>query len=132
MRLRLSDYGAILVLTPAIVLFGAWCVNSIHNQGANSAQLMENASNKDLYLKEVKQDLENKVNWNIELSVSDGKKVGDLIEVPKPGTLGPRTVKSIPLPGKTKSPDQVFRVDQNTGRILEIFSNEQVKKKGLE
>lgn len=127
MKLRTSDYGLILSVVPAVLIFGSWGVISLHAQGKDSANLVAESSQSSLYLKEVKKDIESLNYWEARLGVNEGKKVGDQLDVPKPGTLGPRTVLSIPLPGKTQSPNQVFRVDQNTGKILHVFSNKQIK-----
>lgn len=123
MRLSTIGLGLSLLSTAPLIYAG---INYIHGQGGETSQAASTVDTKVLHEKEVTEDINNKLNWNISLGVYEGKNIGDVIGGYSIKTLGARTVVSVPLPGKSKSPDQVYRVDQSTGIILNIFSKTKI------
>ena len=127
MKLRLSHYG-LGVSSLALVPMIAFGINSLHAQGKNSAEVVATVDARANYKIDVTQDLADQLYWNIPLDVNDGQKIGDTLGGYKVGKLGARTIVVVPKPGKKLAPDQVMRVDQTTGKVLEIFSLTQLLK----
>ena len=127
MKLRLSHYG-LGVSSLALVPMIAFGINSLHAQGKNSAEIVATVDARANYKIEVMQDLENSLQWTIQLNENEGQNIGDILPGYKVGKLGARTILAINKPGKTSAPDQVMRVDQRTGQVLEIFSSNQLLK----
>ena len=127
MKPRLSHYG-LCVSSLALVPMIAFGINSLHAQGKNSAEIVATVDTRANYRIDVTQDLENSLQWTIQLNENEGQNIGDILPGYKVGKIGARTIVAIPKPGKKLAPDQIMRVDQTTGKVLEIFSLTQLLK----
>lgn len=123
MKFRLSTLGLAISVFSLFPLVG-FGIQGAHNQGKTSAEVSQRKELTQTYLKQVREDIENGLAWQMELPKGEGLTVRDkLSEKVYDGTkIGPRTVVIL-------TNNQVIRVDQKTGMVLEIFSKEQVNRK---
>jgi hypothetical protein len=114
----------------AIALIGTYMptvMNSIHGQSLQARIKSEGETKLEQYRLEVKSDLDDKAMWQTTRSGDQIIRVGDSFPVPS-GTLGPKTVLVLPKPGQKNMYNQVARVDERDGKVLAVFSLEQINK----
>ena len=123
MKFRLSTLGLAISFCSLFPLMG-FVIQGAHNQGKTSAEIGQRKELTQTYLKQVKEDINNGLAWQIELSKGEGLKVRDKLseKVYDGSKIGPRTVV-------VTTNNQIVRVDQKTGMVLEVFSKEQVNRK---